>query len=355
MDDDLNILESLSAYVDGELSEPQRRQVERRLERDPALAAELEKLRAVRRLVSRLPAVHARPGMLQAVLARAERERLLDNSAALAPRRSPWAWVRLAAAAAIIVLVLSGSVLLWKMTTTSYVDNHPIAMAPATPSPSGAAREEKKVRDALPGSPELARLKDQPVFFINTDNLAKAQEEVAKVLESNKVGATSEAVRQQQYKAYQRQVSKTDDQVVVEVNMPVTITDAQLRKIVSGLNNVRSQQNVAQVPQMPADPNYQLPPLAGADDSLALEYRKDLMVLQALQPGSYAGSFWPIDRDPEPTAIAAGGSASGTQPSVAMARPTPRPMAARGIRPPTTMADGPYRQLIVVLNRSLGK
>ena len=68
MSDDMSsqrdkIREQLSAYVDGELTAAQARQVQEAVARDPGLAAELEALRSVRGLVGRLPRASAPAGI----------------------------------------------------------------------------------------------------------------------------------------------------------------------------------------------------------------------------------------------------------------------------------------------------
>ncbi|OPX24657.1 MAG: hypothetical protein B1H04_01670, partial [Planctomycetales bacterium 4484_123] len=69
--------ESLSAYLDGELSDAEARDLDAALARDPDLAAEMASLRAVRDLLGRLPRASAPAGLAGRVLAQAERERLL--------------------------------------------------------------------------------------------------------------------------------------------------------------------------------------------------------------------------------------------------------------------------------------
>lgn len=95
--------DELTAYVDGELSEPDRKAVEAALAADPALRALEKKLRQTVALVKTLPAPEPSRALKQSVLAQ------LDDEA-----RPSWlSWQRLVpvmtlAAAAVLVLVLRG-------------------------------------------------------------------------------------------------------------------------------------------------------------------------------------------------------------------------------------------------------
>ncbi|NLF29628.1 MAG: hypothetical protein GX591_01930 [Planctomycetes bacterium] len=95
----------LSAYLDGQLTPEQAARVERALQTDPQLRAELKALDATRRLLGDLPRQKAPEGLLEAVMERAERERLLHAPEPTA-RSHPLRWVRPVAAAAIIVLTV---------------------------------------------------------------------------------------------------------------------------------------------------------------------------------------------------------------------------------------------------------
>ncbi|MCJ7544092.1 MAG: zf-HC2 domain-containing protein [Phycisphaerae bacterium] len=108
MDDKDNISEQLSAYLDGELSDAEARRVEAALRDDPALARELEALRATRQLVRSLPAAKAPEGFTAAVMDRAERLQLVAPT----PRPSRWRlhWASLATAALVLVAVGIGAV-----------------------------------------------------------------------------------------------------------------------------------------------------------------------------------------------------------------------------------------------------
>ncbi|MEN6366274.1 MAG: zf-HC2 domain-containing protein [Thermoguttaceae bacterium] len=67
--------ELLSAYLDGELNDAERAEVERRLADDPAAARLLEQLRSVRRVVQSLPREPLGENLTQQVIEEAERRR----------------------------------------------------------------------------------------------------------------------------------------------------------------------------------------------------------------------------------------------------------------------------------------
>lgn len=82
--------ELLSAYLDGELEEGERRLVEARLESDPAARALLAELRGASAALRSLPRESAPAGIAEAVRARMERESLLGDETA----RSSAPWLR---------------------------------------------------------------------------------------------------------------------------------------------------------------------------------------------------------------------------------------------------------------------
>lgn len=107
-------LEALSAYLDGELSEPQRRQVEALLRDSAQARGLLEQLRGVRRLVAELPRDAAGTRFTESVLAKLERQSLLGEAAEFAGQaRSPSAWGRGWAIAAGFVLMFGAGGLYW--------------------------------------------------------------------------------------------------------------------------------------------------------------------------------------------------------------------------------------------------
>jgi len=96
-----DILEQLSAYMDGELSAPEVRRVEAALAEDESLAAEFEQLRAARRLVRSLPRHRAPAQFTSRILAQAHRRQL---AVGLGGRYKVVRWITLAATAAVILI-----------------------------------------------------------------------------------------------------------------------------------------------------------------------------------------------------------------------------------------------------------
>jgi len=105
MSENEKIREQLSAYLDGELNEADRRRVEQALAGDETLSAELETLRATRDLVHSLPRAEAPEGFVDRVLAQAERRRLVGGPETAA-RPDPWRAVRWVAAAAVVLIAV---------------------------------------------------------------------------------------------------------------------------------------------------------------------------------------------------------------------------------------------------------
>jgi len=99
------ILEQLSAYIDGELTEPERKEVEKLIETDPHLAAELRNIQTVRNMLRDLP--RQRPGedFVSGVLSQAERRRLISSSP---DQHAPGGmrWVRWLASAAVLLIAV---------------------------------------------------------------------------------------------------------------------------------------------------------------------------------------------------------------------------------------------------------
>ncbi|MEK6644612.1 MAG: zf-HC2 domain-containing protein [Planctomycetota bacterium] len=92
--------EQLTAYLDGELSEAERAEVERLLESDAEARALLEELRETARLIGTVPREFAGKGFNEAVRARLERESLLSEESA---RPMRW-WKPMALAASLMVV-----------------------------------------------------------------------------------------------------------------------------------------------------------------------------------------------------------------------------------------------------------
>ncbi|OQB81353.1 MAG: hypothetical protein BWX88_04290 [Planctomycetes bacterium ADurb.Bin126] len=146
MSDRDDILEQLSAWLDGELSDEQARRVEKAVRDDPHLQGELEALRSVRRLVRALPGRKAPEGFAARVLARAERAHLLGQPSAMVSRS--FRWISLATAA--VVLLSAGVVLYMILYMVKPPPMHEMAARPANNKPEPpppAVSLEATVRD----------------------------------------------------------------------------------------------------------------------------------------------------------------------------------------------------------------
>ncbi|MEE9294497.1 MAG: hypothetical protein V3W34_06000 [Phycisphaerae bacterium] len=106
-----NPAEQLSAYLDGELNDSERDDVEALLREDPSARAELDRLREIAAQVGALPRRPAPSGLAQDVMSSIERDNLLDQPDTLAVHRtSTWRILRsvLLAAAVIALTVTAG-------------------------------------------------------------------------------------------------------------------------------------------------------------------------------------------------------------------------------------------------------
>ncbi len=100
--------EQLTAYLDGELTESQAKDVEQLLARNADARRLLAELRATSRLVASLPKAPAPPGLAAAVTGRLERQALFGESATGERYRSGRRWlVRTLAVAAVLMLMLT--------------------------------------------------------------------------------------------------------------------------------------------------------------------------------------------------------------------------------------------------------
>lgn len=121
MDEKAQRYEQLTAYLDGELPEEQRREVERLLEQDADAGKLLEELRETSRLVAAMPRCKASPELMASIMGRLERRELL---AELEPPRlrgrktSSLQWVRPLGVAAGMAIICTASWLIYTQTET---------------------------------------------------------------------------------------------------------------------------------------------------------------------------------------------------------------------------------------------
>jgi len=269
------IREDLSAYLDGELSEPRACEVQQALRDDTALAVEFEALRAVRDRLGRLPRASAPAGMTQVVLERIGR----PGQAARRDGLTPWIG-RVAVAAGVLIAVGIGAALLTQMRREAALRTDTLARAPLPEVVSVSDSDDLAAADRdlyvwrkgktgwakLPadGGPPVAQTFDvaagpakaaAPVtnLVINVDNasMPAAEREVERVFFSNgfepltyedgrlnRLGKISN--RGVTYNATPAEPRRVQFQVVMD--------KATFKRIVRDLNDIRARQDVAQVP-----------------------------------------------------------------------------------------------------------
>lgn len=98
----------LSAYLDGELSDAERAEVEAQLERSAEWRTELAEVRAARDALRGIPSRDAPEGFWDAVFARVEADDdvVVPITAARSDRRRRWGWVAASAAAVAAVVAV---------------------------------------------------------------------------------------------------------------------------------------------------------------------------------------------------------------------------------------------------------
>lgn len=147
-------LEALSAWLDGELMDAQRREVEAHLAGCVSCARHLEELRAVDTLARGLPSVAVPDGYLEALPGRVRARIRADRPAAAA--RAPWVWP-LAAGLALAVLapllLRDGPLPAQKQAAQ---EHERLAQAPA-PSVTPAPVEEKAAAPEAGARPDAPR------------------------------------------------------------------------------------------------------------------------------------------------------------------------------------------------------
>jgi hypothetical protein len=137
--------EYLSAYLDGELTEKERKTLERLIARDEAIRRQYEELRQTAGLVRGLPRGLAPPALSEAITAAAERRQLLgEPEDVVVPRRPWWQSARsLLSAAAVLMITVAGA---W------YVFDTMDQPAGTRLAESRAPTEDKDFgREAMPG------------------------------------------------------------------------------------------------------------------------------------------------------------------------------------------------------------
>ena len=107
-----NLHEYLSAYLDDELTEAQRAELERLLATNASARAELEAVKKTVKLVSSLPRRRAPAHLLDDLTAQVERQLLVDDEAVSLPKRGyRRSVISLLASAALVTITVGGG--LW--------------------------------------------------------------------------------------------------------------------------------------------------------------------------------------------------------------------------------------------------
>ncbi len=137
-----NIEARLCAYIDGELDETARREIERHLQSNPQHRRLMEEMARARKLLQDLPRASAPLEIEEALHSHLERSVLLDDSpAGSAPLRIS-RWPQIIAAAAIILLAAGLGLIVW-LVIRPPAAHQPTAIHLPTPAtaPSGARME----------------------------------------------------------------------------------------------------------------------------------------------------------------------------------------------------------------------
>lgn len=169
MNQRLEQLEQLSAYLDGELTDAERAAVERLLATDPAARALLDELRRTAELVAALPRAAAPPDFVENAVARLERAALLGEAASpVGTARQAW-WARGLALAASLALVATAGWLVRPYLRT------------AAPAPDVVARGDRREPPPRPGESavsETLAMRIEPaerkVFALEKDDTVSA-------------------------------------------------------------------------------------------------------------------------------------------------------------------------------------
>lgn len=163
--------ELLSAYVDGELTDAERAEVQRRLADDPRAQEFVDELRSIGEQMQALPKLTLGEDLRSTILQRAERTMLLGDDSQTTPRSRDngsrrWLWAAMAVAA---------TLLLSFMLPTAEQDEESIASAKPVPGekPAGEMRMEAVEPAAVAEADGSAPLANQSPTELEADQLAQ--------------------------------------------------------------------------------------------------------------------------------------------------------------------------------------
>lgn len=163
----------LSAYLDGELDDEQRGEIEALLEQDPSAQRLLDELRMTAALVADLPRAEASDDLLESLSGRMERQALLDDAvqAQQPPPERSWSGLRWLAVAAVAAISLTSVYLLWP--GFEHQPGHQYVMDDSAADESAGGREEESVGETI------YRMVDEPVETLKSRSLSDNDADVA--------------------------------------------------------------------------------------------------------------------------------------------------------------------------------
>lgn len=240
MNEQENIFEKLSEYLDGELAPEQAAQLERAVAEDPELAATLAQLRAVKEQTRALPRIKTSEDFVSRVMASAERGRLMKSQEAGTGRSRKREWVghMVGAAVAIIALGVIASVLV-SIYSVSNINSAPVADSPESQGDSYASSELARSEDqaGLPAYDGLGLAKGYVVqmdvaskpgpdvdIVVATHDLAALRKDLEGTLLANGILPVEDATRQRagatEPSSNSYMIARADDdQLVYEVTV----------------------------------------------------------------------------------------------------------------------------------------
>jgi hypothetical protein len=149
------ILDQLSAYLDGELTDAEAKRVEEAVRRSKELTDELARLRATRDLIRGLPKAKAPDGLVDRIMSQAERFAIVGARPG-ERRQKPARWVRYVADAAVIVVGAGiGMVIKFTMDVTEQ-DRRQVARTEKREQPAVSGAEKERKKDGKISAVEIA-------------------------------------------------------------------------------------------------------------------------------------------------------------------------------------------------------
>lgn len=148
----------LSAYLDNQVTDSERADIESHLQRDAAARALLADLQAMRAGLQALPRARASADMMESIRARMERQALLGDTPRSGERaqRGISLAARWAAAAVIVIMASVGGYIIWTMNSPAVGPNQQLAMLDQKTGMEDDAETVNGPQLTSPASPEPA-------------------------------------------------------------------------------------------------------------------------------------------------------------------------------------------------------